>query len=162
MIVALKTDEEVRAPEWIKARISISIFPPDTLGIIREENLGPFFGVTDTVNRDGAGQYTATWTFAMPPSTALALQIDVDAFAFQHLLILGDSAYEPADCIEQAIVPLVQGVQNPLAPEDSTEVAIVVQEGVFPADHQDDVHLVETPVARRKDQHLGSGMAKDE
>ena len=39
-----------------------------------------------------------------------------------------------------SIVPLVQGVPDVLAPEDPAEVTIVVQEGIFFADHQDDVH----------------------
>ena len=42
---------------------SLSIFPPDSLGIVGEDETGRFFGATDTENGDNAGPVTATWTF---------------------------------------------------------------------------------------------------
>lgn len=42
---------------------SLSIFPPDSLGIVGEDETGRFFGATDTENGDNTGPVTATWTF---------------------------------------------------------------------------------------------------
>jgi len=39
---------------------SVSIFPPDSQGIIREDNLNIFFGATDTQNGDNSGPVSAT------------------------------------------------------------------------------------------------------
>ncbi|MHA3980250.1 endonuclease/exonuclease/phosphatase family protein [Halovulum sp. GXIMD14794] len=58
---------------------TVSVFPPDTLGIIGEDNLDPFFGVTDTVNGDTAGPVTATWVFDVMGVDALELSIDMGA-----------------------------------------------------------------------------------
>ncbi|MEE8426211.1 MAG: hypothetical protein V3S15_02930, partial [Woeseiaceae bacterium] len=58
---------------------SLSIFTPDSLGIIDEGNLDIFFGVTDTVNGDNSGPVSATWVFDISGGTDLALSIDMGA-----------------------------------------------------------------------------------
>jgi predicted extracellular nuclease len=58
---------------------SLSIYPPDNLGIIDEGNTDIFFGVTDTVNNDNSGPVTATWVFNIAGSSNLELAIDMGA-----------------------------------------------------------------------------------
>ncbi len=58
---------------------SLTIFPPDSLGIIREDNLDVFFGVTDTENGDNSGPVSATWAFDISGATNLGLLIDMGA-----------------------------------------------------------------------------------
>ena len=58
---------------------SLSIFPPDSLGIIKESNTHEFFGVTDTVNADNAGPVSAEWVFDVSGGTSLILEIDMGA-----------------------------------------------------------------------------------
>jgi len=58
---------------------TISVFPPDSLGIIGEANLTPFFGVTDTVNSDTTGPVSASWVFDVTGVDALELSIDMGA-----------------------------------------------------------------------------------
>ena len=58
---------------------SLSIFPPDSLGIITEGNTDVFFGATDTVNGDNAGLVTATWVFDISGGDDLVLAIDMGA-----------------------------------------------------------------------------------
>ena len=58
---------------------SLTAFPGDTLGIIDENNLDQFFGVTDTQNPDNDGPVSATWTFNVSGLTNLFLSIDMGA-----------------------------------------------------------------------------------
>ncbi len=58
---------------------SLVTFPGDTLGIIDDNNLDEFFGVTDTVNPDNSGPVSATWVFNIAGATDLALSIDMGA-----------------------------------------------------------------------------------
>ena len=59
---------------------SVSIFPPDTLGIIGEANTDEFFGVIDTENGDNTGPVTATWVFDVSAATGpLSVSIDMGA-----------------------------------------------------------------------------------
>jgi hypothetical protein len=58
---------------------SLSIFPPDSLGIIKEGNTDEFFGVTDTVNGDTSGPVSATWAFDISGANNLGLSIDMGA-----------------------------------------------------------------------------------
>ena len=58
---------------------SLAIFPPDSLGIIKDGNLDEFFGVTDTQNGDNSGPVTATWVFSIAGGTGLELAIDMGA-----------------------------------------------------------------------------------
>jgi predicted extracellular nuclease len=58
---------------------SLVIFPPDSLGIIRDGNTDVFFGVTDTENGDNTGPVSATWVFDISGGTDLALSIDMGA-----------------------------------------------------------------------------------
>jgi predicted extracellular nuclease len=58
---------------------SLSIFPPDSLGIIKEGNADIFFGVTDTENGDNTGPVTATWVFDISGASGLQLAIDMGA-----------------------------------------------------------------------------------
>ena len=69
---------------------SLSIFPPDSLGIIKEGNTDEFFGVTDTVNGDTSGPVSATWAFDISGANNLGLSIDMGA--------MGD--FESSDCFE--------------------------------------------------------------
>jgi predicted extracellular nuclease len=58
---------------------SLSIFPPDSLGIIKEGNTDIFFGATDTENSDNSGPVTATWEFDISGASNLELSIDMGA-----------------------------------------------------------------------------------
>ena len=58
---------------------SLVTFPPDTLGIIDDNNLDVFFGVTDTVNGDTSGPVSASWSFDISGGTDLGLLIDMGA-----------------------------------------------------------------------------------
>ena len=58
---------------------SLSIFPPDSLGIIKEGNTDIFFGVVDTENGDNSGPVAATWVFDISGATDLVLSIDMGA-----------------------------------------------------------------------------------
>ncbi|MEM7610593.1 MAG: endonuclease/exonuclease/phosphatase family protein [Pseudomonadota bacterium] len=58
---------------------SLVTFTSDTLGIIDDNNLNPFFGATDTVNGDNAGPVTATWVFDVSGGSDLALLVDIGA-----------------------------------------------------------------------------------
>jgi predicted extracellular nuclease len=58
---------------------SLSIFTPDSLGIIKEGNTDVFFGVTDTENPDNTGPVSATWVFDISGATDLVLSIDMGA-----------------------------------------------------------------------------------
>ncbi len=58
---------------------SFSIFPPDSLGIIKEGNTDVFFGVTDTENGDNSGPVSATWVFDVSGAPNLTLSIDMGA-----------------------------------------------------------------------------------
>ena len=58
---------------------SLVTFPPDTQGIIDDNNLDEFFGVTDTQNGDNSGPVSATWVFNIAGATDLALSIDMGA-----------------------------------------------------------------------------------
>ena len=58
---------------------SLIIFPPDTLGIIRDGNTDIFFGVTDTQNPQNSGPVSATWVFDISGATDLVLSIDMGA-----------------------------------------------------------------------------------
>lgn len=73
---------------------SLTIFPPDTLGIIGEAETGRFFGATDTVNGDNDGPVTATWTFDVQEADG-PLFLNVDAGA------MGD--FEPSDTFSFAV-----------------------------------------------------------
>lgn len=69
---------------------SLSIFPPDSVGIVKEGDTAPFFGVTDTVNGDTSGPVSATWVFDISGASDLSLSIDMAA--------MGD--FESADAFE--------------------------------------------------------------
>ena len=59
---------------------TLSVFPPDSLGIVGEGNLVPFFGATDTANGDNpTGEAAATWVFDISGSGPLSLSIDMGA-----------------------------------------------------------------------------------
>jgi predicted extracellular nuclease len=58
---------------------SLVTFPPDSLGIIDDNNLDVFFGVTDTVNGDTSGPVSASWSFNIAGGTDLGLLIDMGA-----------------------------------------------------------------------------------
>jgi hypothetical protein len=58
---------------------SLASFPSDSLGIIDDNNLDEFFGVTDTVNGDTSGPVSATWVFDITGAADLALSIDMGA-----------------------------------------------------------------------------------
>ena len=80
---------------------SLTIFPGDTLGIIKDGNTDEFFGVVDTENPDNAGPVTATWVFNIAGASDLGLSIDMgamgdfestDSFDFQYSIDGGPSA----------------------------------------------------------------------
>jgi predicted extracellular nuclease len=58
---------------------SLASFPADSLGIIDDNNLDEFFGVTDTVNGDNSGPVSATWSFDISGGVDLGLVIDMGA-----------------------------------------------------------------------------------
>jgi len=58
---------------------SLSIFPTDSLGIIKEGNTDVFFGATDTQNGDNSGPVSATWVFDISGASNLDLSIDMGA-----------------------------------------------------------------------------------
>jgi hypothetical protein len=58
---------------------SLVSFPPDSLGIIDDNNLDVFFGVTDTVNGDTSGPVSASWSFNISGGADLGLLIDMGA-----------------------------------------------------------------------------------
>ena len=58
---------------------SLFVFPADSLGIIQENNLDIFFGVTDTQNPNNSGAVSATWVFNIAGGTDLGLSIDMGA-----------------------------------------------------------------------------------
>lgn len=58
---------------------SLFTFTQDTLGIIDDNNLDEFFGVTDTVNGDTTGPVSAAWTFDISGETDLGLTLDIGA-----------------------------------------------------------------------------------
>ena len=58
---------------------SFSIFPGDSLGIIKEGNTDVFFGVTDTINGDNSEPVSATWVFDISGASNLGLSIDMGA-----------------------------------------------------------------------------------
>ncbi len=60
---------------------TVSVFPPDTLGIIGEDETGRFFGATDTENPGNPdGPVSATWTFDVSGADG-PLFLNVDAGA---------------------------------------------------------------------------------
>ena len=90
---------------------SASIFPGDSLGIIREDNLDVFFGVTDTVNNDNSGDVTASWVFDVSGSTGLGLAIDMgamgdfessDSFTWSYSIDGGTSMTAFASTVDEA------------------------------------------------------------
>jgi len=58
---------------------SLSIYPPDNLGIIKDGNTDEFFGVTDTENPDNSGLVSAIWVFDVSGASDLSLSIDMGA-----------------------------------------------------------------------------------
>ena len=58
---------------------SLSIFPSDSLGIVKEGNTDVFFGVVDTENPNNSGPVSATWVFNISGGTDLGLSIDMGA-----------------------------------------------------------------------------------
>lgn len=59
---------------------TLSVFTGDTLGIIDEDNVEQFFGVTDTKNGDNSsGDVSAQWQFDISGYDNLSLSIDVGA-----------------------------------------------------------------------------------
>jgi len=52
-------------------------FPPDSVGIIDDNNLQEFFGVVDTVNGDHSGDVSAEWSFDITGATDIAVSIDM-------------------------------------------------------------------------------------
>ncbi len=58
---------------------SLSIFEPDSLGIIKEGNTHTFFGVTDTENPNNSGPVSADWVFDIGGFSDLELSIDMGA-----------------------------------------------------------------------------------
>lgn len=58
---------------------SLSIYPADNQGIIKEGNADEFFGLTNTINEDNKGEAVASWTFNVNGASDLALSIDMGA-----------------------------------------------------------------------------------
>ncbi|MBT8039450.1 MAG: hypothetical protein KJN78_04370 [Gammaproteobacteria bacterium] len=58
---------------------SLSIFPADSQGIIKEVNQDEFFGIVDTVNGDTSDPVSATWEFDVSGLGGLELSIDMGA-----------------------------------------------------------------------------------
>jgi hypothetical protein len=58
---------------------SLSIFPSDSVGIIKESNFDVFFGIVDTQNSQNSGPVTATWVFDISGASSLGLSIDMGA-----------------------------------------------------------------------------------
>lgn len=58
---------------------TLSVFTPDTLGIVGENELDPFFGIVDTENGDNSGPVSAEWVFDIGNADNLALAIDMAA-----------------------------------------------------------------------------------
>ena len=58
---------------------SLLTFQSDTQGIIDDNNLNEFFGVTDTVNSDNSGPVSASWTFDISGESGLGLAVDIGA-----------------------------------------------------------------------------------
>ncbi len=58
---------------------SLTIFPSDSQGIIKEGNTDVFFGVVDTENPQNSGPVSATWEFDVSGATGLVLSIDMGA-----------------------------------------------------------------------------------
>ena len=52
---------------------SLSIFPSDSVGIVKEGNTDQFFGVVDTINGDNGDPVTATWVFDITGGADLVL-----------------------------------------------------------------------------------------
>jgi hypothetical protein len=58
---------------------TLSVFPPDTLGIVSELKTDRWFGAVDTQNGDNSGDLTATWTFDISSMAAVHLNIKMGA-----------------------------------------------------------------------------------
>ncbi len=58
---------------------SLTIFPGDTLGIIKDGNTDVFFGVTDTVNPRHLRAGDCDWVFDIAGASDLGLSIDMGA-----------------------------------------------------------------------------------
>jgi predicted extracellular nuclease len=59
---------------------SLSIFPADSLGVIKDGNLDEFFGVVDTINsQNPSGPVEAIWEFDISGATGLVIAIDMGA-----------------------------------------------------------------------------------
>jgi predicted extracellular nuclease len=58
---------------------TLATFPPDTQGIVDDNNLDRFFGAVDTENPQNSGPVSATWVFDITGGTDLALSIDSGA-----------------------------------------------------------------------------------
>ena len=58
---------------------SLSIYPADEQGIIKESNTDEFFGATNTVNDNNKDEVMATWTFNVNGASDLHLAIDMGA-----------------------------------------------------------------------------------
>ena len=58
---------------------SLVSFPPDALGIIDDNNLDEFFGVTDTINGDNSDTVSAEWQFDISGASGVDVSIDMGA-----------------------------------------------------------------------------------
>jgi hypothetical protein len=58
---------------------SLSIFPSDSGGIVTENDLDAFFGITDTENDDNSGPVDAVWEFDVAGYGNLYLELDLAA-----------------------------------------------------------------------------------
>ncbi|MHC4976527.1 MAG: hypothetical protein ACYTF7_07960 [Planctomycetota bacterium] len=58
---------------------SVSIFPPDTQGMVSESKTDAWFGVVDTINGDNAGPLSATWTFDISGAASVYMDISMAA-----------------------------------------------------------------------------------
>jgi len=58
---------------------SLVTFPADSLGIVDDNNVEEFFGVTDTVNGDNSGPVSASWSFNISGGADLGLLINMGA-----------------------------------------------------------------------------------
>ncbi len=90
---------------------SLVTFPPDTLGIVDDNNLAPFFGATDTENPENVGPVTATWEFDISGATDLELSIDMgamgdfeanDTFSWTYSIDAGTTASAFSSSVDEA------------------------------------------------------------
>ena len=89
----------------------MSVFTGDSLGIVGENDLDEFFGVTDTENAENSGPVTATWTFDVSSVSATELSVGVgamgdfessDFFTWSYAFDGGATAVAIASSVDEA------------------------------------------------------------